>query len=181
MTLAWKKLSDKRITINRYRSLRKKRFRLPTGVVGDFYTNNTPDIVSALVVTTDKRVVLVKQFRPGIERMLLEVPGGAIESGEKPRSAVAREVLEETGYRGRVQPLGKGHSDAWSEGWWYHHLVTDAIFVQPPKHDRFELIEVVVVPMKKFLQMIQQGAVVDSRTVYRGLLKLGILKVKKTK
>lgn len=177
MNLVWKKQGDRVITVNRYRSLRKKHYQLPNGQVGDFYTVNRPNIVCSLVVTKDRRVVLAKQFRPGVERVMFELPGGWIDRGEKPRTAAAREVLEETGYRGRVLSLGRTSNDGWSEGWRYHFLVTEAKLVQQPKNDKYEAIEVVTVPMKKFMAMLAAGKMCDSETAYRGLLEIGVIKV----
>lgn len=175
MSLIWKKMSDRVIRVNRYRSLRKKRFRLPDGQVGDFYTINRHDVVCSLVVTKDRRVVLAKQFRPGIERVMFELPGGWVDHGETPRVAAAREVLEETGYCGHIQSLGRTSNDGWSEGWRYHFLVTDAKLVQQPKNDKYEAIEVVTVPMKTFIAMVAKGKMTDSETAFRGLMELGIV------
>jgi 8-oxo-dGTP pyrophosphatase MutT (NUDIX family) len=70
----------------------------PTGPRKAIYTIACPDWCNVLAVTPDANVVLVRQFRFGTDRISLEVPGGMIEAGEDPRSAVRRELEEETGY-----------------------------------------------------------------------------------
>ena len=57
-----------------------------------------------LPVTTDKKVIAIKQFRYGAEEVILELPSGNINFEiETPEDAALRELMEETGYRaGRI-------------------------------------------------------------------------------
>ncbi len=50
--------------------------------------------------------MLVREFRPGVEEALLELPGGGIDGAEAPIEAARRELLEETGYAGELEPAG---------------------------------------------------------------------------
>jgi ADP-ribose pyrophosphatase len=98
MNLRWKKISDQKITLNRFRSMQKKRYQLPSGHRDNFYIFGRGRVIAALVVRPDKQIVLAKQFRVGPELVRWELPGGRIERGETPRQAVIREVQEEVGY-----------------------------------------------------------------------------------
>ena len=67
-----------------------------------------PDWVNVIPRLDDGRVILIRQWRYGIEAPTLEIPGGVVEAGEDPRSAASRELLEETGYRaGSLRRLGE--------------------------------------------------------------------------
>jgi len=54
-----------------------------------------PSVV--LVVTDGGELILVRQYRPGAELEVLELPAGAIEAGESPVEAADRELAEECG------------------------------------------------------------------------------------
>jgi ADP-ribose pyrophosphatase len=79
----------------------------PDAPIETYYAIGQPDYLVALAVTPDSRILLVRQFRPTIERFSLELPAGMIDPGEAPDSAIARELLEETGYPAEtVQLIG---------------------------------------------------------------------------
>jgi 8-oxo-dGTP pyrophosphatase MutT (NUDIX family) len=79
-----------------------------TGAVKRFSLIDSCDWVNVIALTGDDRVVLLRQFRFGIGRVCLEIPGGLIDPGEDPVAAAARELAEETGYTGGTwELLGK--------------------------------------------------------------------------
>ena len=71
---------------------------LPGQPIEQYFAVGQPEYLVALAVRPDSRILLVRQFRPAIERFSLELPAGMLEPGETPLSAIARELLEETGY-----------------------------------------------------------------------------------
>ena len=77
-----------------------------------YYSLKLPDYTSVIALTADRNILLVKQYRPAIERDALELPSGLVDPGESPGEAAARELLEETGYEARdVQVLGPMTTD----------------------------------------------------------------------
>jgi ADP-ribose pyrophosphatase len=78
-----------------------------------YYSVRPPDYTAAIALTADRRVVMVRQYRPAVERYTLELPSGLVDPGETPEQAMRRELLEETGYEaGELEPLGTMIPDA---------------------------------------------------------------------
>jgi ADP-ribose pyrophosphatase len=118
-------------------------------------------------------VVLVRQYRPALERELLEIPAGIRDvPGEPVEDTARRELAEEVGlHAGRLVPLvtvcpSPGMSDS------EHHLYLATELEPVPRalHGPEEAhMEVLDVPLTEALAMIERGEIVDSKTVI-GLL-----------
>ena len=64
----------------------------------DFYVIRPRDYVCVVATTPDRQLILVRQYRPAVERVTLEIPSGLVEPGEAPAETALRELREETGY-----------------------------------------------------------------------------------
>jgi len=74
-----------------------------------YYAIAQPDYVVVLAMTPDQQILLVRQYRPAIERFSLELPAGMVDPGEDPKETAARELLEETGYPANsIELIGRG-------------------------------------------------------------------------
>ncbi|MBI4415270.1 MAG: NUDIX hydrolase [Candidatus Kerfeldbacteria bacterium] len=169
----WKVLSEELVNKRQFRPTAKVRCRLPNGRIGTFYLRVTGALVCALVLTKRRMVVLAQQYRLGPDAVLGELPGGIADDGETPRCAIVREVLEETGYRGRVQFLGRSFVSAWVRGVRYHFLITDAAKVQDPQNDDYEMSEPILVSIAELKHRLKKGLMTDCETAYRGLEQIG--------
>jgi 8-oxo-dGTP pyrophosphatase MutT (NUDIX family) len=83
-------------------TLRQERLRLPTGrEIAEYWISEYPHWVNVVAVTPDDKVVLVRQYRPGIGGVHYEVPAGVVDGADPDLEAAARrELTEETGYGG---------------------------------------------------------------------------------
>lgn len=158
------------------RSVDKVWFRLPDGKEADFALFSGGKSVACLAVTKNDEVILARQFRPGPKTLLTEMPGGGLKEGEKPEEAMARELLEETGYRGKVELVTTLFHDAYSPRIKYALVATECEKVAEPKlEDNGENIEVVLVSLPEFRKHLQSGQLTDVEIGYLGLDHLDLL------
>ena len=164
----WERLGSERLLETPYFALRSDRLRLPGGAIKDpYYVVERPDAAIIFPLTREGEVVLVRQYRPPLERTELGLPAGLVETDEKPEAAARRELLEETGYSGdEWEPLGSlASSPSLKDNWAYLFLVRGVEKTSAPVPDEHELVETVTVPVEKLLGLIRDGQIVSSSGV----------------
>ena len=127
-----------------------------------FHVLKANDWVNVVPVTSSGEIVLVRQFRHGILEDCLEIPGGVIDSGDPdPAAAAARELFEETGFRGGVpEELGSVSSNpAILRNRTWSFVVRDAAVAGEPEPDEHEAIEVELRPKSEILGLIERGEI----------------------
>jgi ADP-ribose pyrophosphatase len=170
----WQKLMETDV-FSSFRRISRKTFVLPNGAEADFEIKQEPRAVCVLALTTRDTVLLVQQFRPGPEAILLDLPGGGVNPGEDPAEAAARELLEETGYRGEMELAGSSWHCAYSTMRTYHFVAHHCVKVQEPTPDDHEFLEVIEMLLADFKQHVRSGNLTDVAGAYMGLEKLNLL------
>ena len=136
--------------------------------IADYIRIRASDWVNAVAVTEDGFLVLVRQFRWGVEQSTLEVPGGAVDEGEDPAVAAARELLEEGGYGGaRAIPLGWVWSNPAIQDnrtWMYLFLDVQKLG-EPHRGPGEEDLEVVLLPASEARALLAQGVITHALAV----------------
>jgi ADP-ribose pyrophosphatase len=125
----------------------------------DFFVLEAGDWVNVIPVTSDGRVVLVRQYRYGNGEVTLEIPGGLIDPGQTPLESAQRELLEETGYgNGEWTLLGSTRPNpAFLNNWCHCYLALNVEKMSEQNLDEVEEIEVVTVDLKDIPQIIANG------------------------
>lgn len=97
---AWKVHSEEIVFETPYIRARQQRCETMRGAIVDpYHVFDLPNWAAMLAITPDHHAVLVRNYRHGSQRVMLELPGGIIDDDDpNTEHAVARELREETGY-----------------------------------------------------------------------------------
>jgi ADP-ribose pyrophosphatase len=157
----WKRLKSEYVLQDRWLSLRADTCQLPSGrIIAPYYVLEYPPWVNVVALTHDHDVVLVRQYRHGVQQTVLELPSGTVETTDaSPLAAVQRELLEETGYAGahvvetgRLSPNSANHAN-----WTYCFLATGAEPVAAPLAEDTERVETVLMPLADVIGLARKG------------------------
>ncbi len=120
-----------------------------------------------IALTTDNKVIIARQFRPGPEKIMDEIPGGAVESEEEPEAGACRELLEETGYiPGKLEFLGTSSRDAYTNATWFYYLATDCKLSPGGQQlEEHEYVEVHLFSIDEFIKAACEDRMTDPAAV----------------
>lgn len=144
------------------------RLRLPNQVEGDWECIRHPGGALAVPVTSEGKLILLRQYRFAVQGRLLEFPAGTIEPNEAPEETIKREIEEETGYRAhKWQNLGKfSLAPGYSDEFIYAFLAQDLERLEiPPSQDVDEDIETILMTPQELEQAILAGEPVDAKSI----------------
>src|ERR1700677_4729319 len=118
--------------------------------------------VACVALTPRQTVVLAEQYRPGPERLMAELPGGAVEPGESLAHGAARELVEETGYVPETLTyLGEMRYDAYFGGARHYFLATECERRVEQKLDQNEFVTVREVALADLVTLAMTGQMTD--------------------
>lgn len=173
---AWKRIDPTKVTKVGWRTIVTKTFVMPDGKIDTFDTFHGEDAVFAGVIalTSDSQVIVARQFRPGPEKIMDELPGGAVNKGEEPCVGAIRELEEETGHTpGTIELLGVSGRSAFNNATWYYYLATDCA---PTNHgqslDSNEFVEVRLISIAELIDNAKKDRLTDPAAVLMAYDKL---------
>jgi ADP-ribose pyrophosphatase len=179
--LSWKKLASDYLFKDMWFTVRRDKCERPDGkIIEPYYVYEFPDWVTAFALTEDGKVVMERQYRHALEITTWELPGGCVDNTDPSTEfAVARELLEETGYEfSKYEYLGKTSCNPSTNNNWMHmYLATGGRLVREQHLDENEEIEVKLFSIDELKELLQNQEIVQSMhvtTIYYALQKLGM-------
>lgn len=156
----WQQLSSKYLIRRWWMNLREDHVRLPHGVeMEEYHVLEYPDWTCIVAITEAGDLVMVEQYRYGIDEVTLELPGGAIQPDEPAAEAARRELQEETGYGGGEWSfVGKSAPDpSRHTNWAWFYVARGVERLGGQRLDDGEQIRVRIVPIKEALELALSG------------------------
>ena len=172
-------LHSERIYEGKIINLRVDTVDLPSGKKTKREIVEHAGCTAIVAIDSENNVLLVRQYRKPVERMLLEIPAGGIEPGENPVDGARRELEEETGFSAeKWEELSCFYtSPGFCTEYMYLYIATDLKPVERDADDD-ENIELVRVPLKKTPELFVSGEVCDAKSIAGLLMALRKVRMK---
>ncbi len=167
--LKWKTVSSEYIFKDTWLYARKDKCIRPDGkIVYPYYVMEYPEWVTALAMTKDEKVILVRQYRHALGEVCTELPGGCVDKIDKSfEEAIRRELLEETGYSFETaEYLGRTSANPSTNSNTLHmFLLSGGQKVQNQQLDANEEIDILIVSLEELKQMLLENKFIQSMHV----------------
>ncbi|HEX6170578.1 MAG TPA: NUDIX hydrolase [Chitinophagaceae bacterium] len=164
--MKWKILSSEYLFDDLWFKVRKDICEAPSGkIIDPYYVYEFPEWATAFALTEDNKVIIVKQYRHPIEEVIVELPGGCVDDNDKDfQTAIARELLEETGYIfTSYESLGKiSANPSTNTNWMHMFLAKGGKKIAEQKLDHNEEIIVELITIEELKKLVRENKIVQS-------------------
>ena len=167
-----KTLQTTQVYRGHFLDVRSDRVQLPDGATAGREYIVHPGAVMVVPLLVDGGVVVERQWRYPVARVMLEFPAGKLDAGEMPLHCAVRELIEETGYRAAewaragILHNAIAYSNEGIEVWFARGLT-----LGPRALDAGEILEVDSASQAELEELAMRGELTDAKTLI-GLLWL---------
>ncbi|GIK84184.1 MAG: ADP-ribose pyrophosphatase [Patescibacteria group bacterium] len=167
----WKLLSKKDVSPSKWFPIEERTYQLPNGrIVDDFTVTTLADVAMIVPITKDKKVIIVNQYKPGVDEVIMQFPAGRIEDTHKNMDETAQhELEEETGVKVELSQLTQfarlsGFSTKATEIV-FVYLAKDCEFNSQQHFDSTEDIEIVKLSFEEMDRLIEANEIWCGQTI----------------
>jgi 8-oxo-dGTP pyrophosphatase MutT (NUDIX family) len=181
--LKWRKLQSEYLFNDLWFKVRKDKCVTPEGkIIDPYYVYEFPNWVTAVPVTVDGKIIMVRQYRHALGETCIEIPGGCVDDTDKSlEDAIARELKEETGYSfSSFEYLGRISANPSTNNNLMHmFLATGGKLTGKQQLDGNEEIEVELFTVDEVRQLVRENKIIQSMhvaTIIYALEKMGVIR-----
>lgn len=144
---------------------------LPNGKVASREYIKHPGAVAVVPITQEGNIVLVRQYRYPVGKVLLEVPAGKLDKGEEPDICALRELEEETGYVAKsIKKIASIYTTPGFTDEVIHLYIAENLTLFNPHPDEDEFLDVGIYSKEEIKTMIADGRISDAKSMLALLL-----------
>ncbi len=170
MKQQWNLVRSENLHSDPWGTVVRKTYRGDNGE-SDFIVLEKPEFALIAAIDDSRNLLLVRQYRHGVDRSYWALPGGFIDSDETPVSAAQRELREETGYTAkRVSYVGALHPIPAFLKTMAHIVLCEEIQKDPGAVIDAEIERSEIIPLETVLQKILAGEIHEMQAVAAILL-----------
>lgn len=180
--LRWKKISSEYISRDMWGTVRKDVCETTDGkIIDPYFVYEFPTWVSAVAVTVEGKIIIERQYRYALDLTGYEIPGGCVDETDNTlEDAIARELMEETGYRfTSYEYLGKISSNpSTNDNWMHMYLATGGVYEKKQALDHNEEIEIYLFDIEEVKKLLRDNQFAQSMhvtTLFYALAKMKVL------
>jgi ADP-ribose pyrophosphatase len=183
----WKRTGRKKVFVARdgrtvYMELFQDTVRTPKGKTLSYTHYRSSDVVIIVPFLDSKRLVMIKQYRYPLDKVMLEFPAGHVEKGESPLATAKRELREETGYTAKkIERIYTYHPSVSKSRQLVHVFRAAGLAKGKISHDSTEDISVKTVTTNDLRSMIAGKKVENAGTLIAYLLCCTGIKINRRK
>lgn len=159
-------LSTRVLARGRLLEVHEDRVSLPDGSTATREYIRHPGAVVVIALLDDGQLVLERQWRHPLGRVLIELPAGKLDAGEDMLSCARRELAEETGYVAeRWSQLASVHPCVGYSDERLVFFLARGLRQEGARPDHGEHLEVFSATLEQALEWARQGAITDGKTL----------------
>ncbi|MBR5155325.1 MAG: NUDIX hydrolase [Clostridia bacterium] len=147
-------------------NVRVEDVELQNGKVGYREFVDHPGGVGIVAITSDNKILMVKQYRKAVEKELLEIPAGKLEKGEDPLVCGKRELEEETGYKAKeFVSLGYLYPSPGFANETTHLYLAWDLYKGKVNPDEDEFLDIFEISVEEIYSLIMKNEINDAKTI----------------
>ena len=158
MKNSFKLLNEITVFETPYFQILDRTYKLPDGREHHFYIQKEVDTCCILALTEEGKFIVTEEYRVGPDKTLLELPAGRFESFKQdPEEAIRKELLEETGYSGKLTKVGAIPTSPYSTRYIHYFYATNCQKISEQNLDSAEFIKVKLLDKSEMWKVLMKG------------------------